>query len=92
MGPIWALACLRVAVTGVTLPRVSGAAGDLGKGDVTEMLRRGATMLCAAVGLVGTLGASTAVADTVEPLTQYVVSGRVNTDALAQIVIEKNKQ
>ena len=48
------------------------------------MLRKGATLMCAAVGLLGTLGTSVATADTVEPLNQYVVSGQVNTDALAR--------
>ena len=48
------------------------------------MLRKGATLMCAAVGLLGTLGTSAATADTVEPLNQYVVSGKVDTDALAR--------
>jgi hypothetical protein len=44
-------------------------------------------MACVAVGLIETLGASSAMAqtgNTVEPLNQYVVSGHVDTDALAR--------
>ncbi len=47
-------------------------------------LRKRAVTAAVAVGLLGTLGASTAAADTVEPLNQYVVSGKVDTDALAR--------
>jgi hypothetical protein len=49
-------------------------------------LRRG-LLACAAVGLTAALGAAPAVAQrgaTVEPLNQYVVTGKVDTDALAR--------
>ena len=47
-------------------------------------LRKHAVLACAAVGLVGAFGASSAAAQSVEPLNQYVVSGHVDTDALAR--------
>jgi hypothetical protein len=45
---------------------------------------RRAVMALAGAGLMGLLGAGPAMAETVEPLNQYVVSGKVDTDALAR--------
>jgi hypothetical protein len=47
-------------------------------------MRRYARAALAGVGLMALLGAGPATADTVEPLNQYVVSGKVDTDALAR--------
>ncbi len=52
-----------------------------------HMLRKRATLACVAVGLVGACGASSASAQsrrTEEPLNQYVISGKIDPDALAR--------
>ena len=45
---------------------------------------RRAVMALAGAGLLGLLGSGPAMAGTVEPLNQYEVSGKVDTDALAR--------
>src|SRR3954453_10010187 len=54
---------------------------------VIHMLRKRATMACAVVGLVAACGTSSASAQsrrTEEPLNQYVISGKIDPDALAR--------